>query len=436
MIQNNNKYNWNKVSYRIVNGTLPKGMELRENGELYGVPQETGTFSFTLRMNNSWYEFGSSEATLTLVVEENTNSNVYTASDNGYILEQPVGTETVAGTYDFVLRQISDQLFVSSGEYGEFIDFWLNGEKLVDGVDYTKDSGSTRITIKSQTFRDKAQSGTNTIAAEFRIEGDTSKELRRTAQNFRLEIKQPDKNEENGDNNSDSDSDDNSDADYDSNSSSNSSSTASSNSNNGNISNNTATESSTTSLISDDLWIKDDTGWWCRMPDGSYLQNTWYQLSYKGIEGWYFFDEQGYMVTGWLFRNGLWYYMDEQGRMCTSWRFINGKWCYFNQADDGIEGALVMNTWRQLNYEDSTDWYYFDAQGYMSDGWIDNGEQWYYLNPVSDGTRGKMYTGWQLLGDKWYYFKEESDGTKGALVTDTWIGNYYVNKDGVWVEQQ
>lgn len=431
IIQNNNKYNWNKVSYHKMGGTLPKGMILRANGELYGVPQETGTFSFTLRMNNSGSGFGSTEATLTLVVEENTNSNVYTASDNGYVLEQPIGTEIGAGTYDFVLSAISDQLFVSSGEYGEFIDFWLNGEKLVDGVDYTKDSGSTRITIKSQTFKDKAKSGTNTIAAEFRIEGDTSKELRRTAQNFRLEIKQSDKNDE-----EDNDSDNSTEEDYDSNSSSNSSSTVSSSSNNNvSSSNNTATESNTTSLISDDLWVKDNTGWWCRMPDGTYPQNTWFWLSYKGVESWYFFDEQGYMVTGWLLRNGLWYYMDEQGRMCTSWQSVNGKWCYFNQKKDGVEGAMVMNTWCQLDYEDNTDWYYFDEQGYMSDGWIEDGDQWYYLNPVSDGTRGRMYTGWQFLGDRWYYFKEESDGTKGALVTDSWVGDYYVNKDGVWVEQ-
>ena len=33
---------------------------------------------------------------------------------------------------------------------------WLNGEKLVRGVDYTSVSGSTRITIKSQTLQEKA----------------------------------------------------------------------------------------------------------------------------------------------------------------------------------------------------------------------------------------------------------------------------------------
>lgn len=40
VIQNNNKYSWNKTSYTMVSGTLPAGMTIRENGEIYGVPQE------------------------------------------------------------------------------------------------------------------------------------------------------------------------------------------------------------------------------------------------------------------------------------------------------------------------------------------------------------------------------------------------------------
>ena len=93
------------------------------------------------------------------------------------------------GNHDYVLQTTDDQLFVSTGVLGEFQDLWLNGEKLVDGVDYTKVSGSTRITVRSQTFKNKLQEGTNTIAAEFRVNGDKNKELKRTAQNFRLEIK-------------------------------------------------------------------------------------------------------------------------------------------------------------------------------------------------------------------------------------------------------
>ena len=37
MIQNNNKYSWNTVSYSMIGGRLPKGMTVRQNGEIYGV---------------------------------------------------------------------------------------------------------------------------------------------------------------------------------------------------------------------------------------------------------------------------------------------------------------------------------------------------------------------------------------------------------------
>ena len=45
-----------------------------------------------------------------------------------------------------------------------------------------------------------------------------------------------------------------------------------------------------------------------------------------------------------------------------------------------------------------------------------------------------MLTGWKQIDGKWYYLNEISDGTKGAMMTDTWIGDYYVNPDGIWEE--
>ncbi len=194
MIQNSNKYSWIEPVYSLTNGELPDGMEIKPNGELYGVPRETGTFTFTVMAefgsNREDYNFPSSSVTLTLNVQENTNANVYNASDAGagYSLETPIGVEVTPGSYDFYLGEIVDSLFVSEGQYNEFIDLWLNGQKLLKGVDYTAESGSTRITISAQTLQNKAeQTGANTIAAEFRVGGDVNNELRRTAQNFRMD---------------------------------------------------------------------------------------------------------------------------------------------------------------------------------------------------------------------------------------------------------
>lgn len=58
----------------------------------------------------------------------------------------------------------------------------MNGEPLESGVDYDSESGSTKITIKSQTFENKVKiDEANTIAMEFR---NNDNELNRTAQNF------------------------------------------------------------------------------------------------------------------------------------------------------------------------------------------------------------------------------------------------------------
>lgn len=114
----------------------------------------------------------------------------------------------------------------------------------------------------------------------------------------------------------------------------------------------------------------------------------------------------------------------------------NGKWMkdengWWYQYEDG---TFPAKTWAFLLYQNQYEWYYFDERGYMLSGWLLMDGVWYYLNPLSDGMKGKMLTGWQLIDGKWYYFSERSDGTKGAMLTDTWVGEYYVNRDGVWEE--
>ena len=188
VVATSNMHKWNNVEFKIKSGRLPNGVTLSSvNGEIYGVPTEAGEFPIRIEASYSSSKFKPYYADLTLVVKENTNENVYNASDEGYELKEALGVDV--GNHDYVLKNTKDQLFVSTGVLGEFQDLWLNGEKLVDGVDYTKVSGSTRITVRSQTFKNKLQEGTNTIAAEFRVDGDKNKELKRTAQNFRLEIK-------------------------------------------------------------------------------------------------------------------------------------------------------------------------------------------------------------------------------------------------------
>ena len=182
MIQNNNKYSWNTVSYRITDGTLPEGMILKSNGEVYGVPKETGSFTFTSSFLIVCYSsFADDTATYTLVIIENTDANVEAATDTGYDLSQRVqNVQLISG-------DTTTQTLVSEGIFVEFVDIYLDGEKLIEGEDYTAVSGSTRITIRNSTLA-LAYTGNSddvhTLGIEFRTQ-DTDV-LKRAAQNFRV----------------------------------------------------------------------------------------------------------------------------------------------------------------------------------------------------------------------------------------------------------
>lgn len=187
LIMSNNKYySWNKVSFYLEDGVLPAGMEVKQNGEIYGVPAETGDFTFTVRMDNSYSSFRSSYKTYTLSVLENTDVNVDNATDTGYELTQRVQNIylSTSGSPDLSENR---RTLVSQGQYEEFKYIFLDGVKLTEGVDYTSSSGSTRITIMWQTLLsgNASKPGTHTLGIEFRNGDDEI--LQRAAQNFVVE---------------------------------------------------------------------------------------------------------------------------------------------------------------------------------------------------------------------------------------------------------
>ena len=171
MIQNNNKYSNNKVKYALKSGKLPEGMQLYENGEIYGVPKETGEFSFTVEMACS-ISTKTVTKEFTLVVKDNTDGNVDGATDTGYAVTQRIPNLTLGAT--------DEHTFVSEGILGEFKKVFLDGV-LLDPSEYTAVSGSTRITVSSQTLTSSNSTGRHTLGVEFRTSDDT---LMRAAQNF------------------------------------------------------------------------------------------------------------------------------------------------------------------------------------------------------------------------------------------------------------
>lgn len=109
-------------------------------------------------------------------------------------------------------------------------------------------------------------------------------------------------------------------------------------------------------------WVKNATGWWYRYADGSWPKSKWLKL-----DSWYYFNDEGYAVTGWRKINGYWYYFGADCRMQTGWKQIKGLWYYLHPSKDGSfpEGSAHI-------------------------GWIKLKNVWYYLKTASEGTECSM----------------------------------------------
>lgn len=75
-------------------------------------------------------------------------------------------------------------------------------------------------------------------------------------------------------------------------------------------------------------WIKDNVGWWYRLPNGSYSKNCWSKINGE----WYYFGDDGYAYCEkWLKYKNEWYYFDKDCKMlCEEWITIGEETFYFN----------------------------------------------------------------------------------------------------------
>ena len=159
-------------------------------------------------------------------------------------------------------------------------------------------------------------------------------------------------------------------------------------------------------------WVRSGNRWWYCHRDGSYTKDDWEAIH----GGWYYFDQSGWMVTGWLKKPEGWYYLNPSiGAMATGWANVNGKWYFLNSAGRMVTGWLSR----------PSGWYYLSDSGAMATGWQYIRNAWYYLEEGN----GNMVTGWKQVGNNWYYLQPS-----GAMAANTWIGDYYVNGSGVWVQ--
>ena len=100
--------------------------------------------------------------------------------------------------------------------------------------------------------------------------------------------------------------------------------------------------------------------------DNPYSSNTqpkagWFYFEYDGVmqtgwkqigEHWYFFHDisdgmLGMVQTGWLYDNdynGLFYLESDSGVMSVGWKYIDGKWYFFETEPNGTKGKLYIDT--------------------------------------------------------------------------------------------
>ena len=206
---------------------------------------------------------------------------------------------------------------------------------------------------------------------------------------------------------------------------------------------------------------KAEKKYYCAGLDGAALVNDWYCVEDLEEEPWYYFGQDGAMVTGWQQIGSSWYYFDEQkgtydeqldmwlnpilGQRQHGWLWKDKNWYfldpdtgamatglymvgnrgyyYFSEEHDGSFGVM-RSGWILLGDE----YCYFDKDdGLITSGWVWDGKKWYYVD-----SEGHPLSGWQQIGGKTFYFNEKHDGSFGAMCSGVVkVGDeyYFLDKD-------
>ena len=175
-------------------------------------------------------------------------------------------------------------------------------------------------------------------------------------------------------------------------------------------------------------WVADNGRWWYLIGNGT-LNYPKKQLYKVGIDT-YYFDEDGWMVTGWQQIDEKWYYFRSWGGMQYD--------AVFGVEKDGItdyyyadkNGVMASDEWLKINGE----WYYFrDWGARLYNAFHDDGENLYYLK--SDGKMA--HDEWLQINGKWYYFRSWGAAYRNELFTDPSDGNvYFGDSDGSMVHDE
>lgn len=173
-------------------------------------------------------------------------------------------------------------------------------------------------------------------------------------------------------------------------------------------------------------WEKGSKGMWYRYPDGTWATG-WALIDKK----WYYFDQDGWMLTGWRELEWSqskkknkkdWFFFDQKtGYMFTGWHVLSWSGGISTFCFD--ENGVMLTGWHWLTKDGKSGWYYFESSGAMHTGWIFESGYWYYL-----GSDGRMVTGWVDWKGRKCYLEPVSGRNQGHCYTscvDTIGGKTY-----------
>ena len=86
-------------------------------------------------------------------------------------------------------------------------------------------------------------------------------------------------------------------------------------------------------------WVRNSKGWIYLKTDGTYAKSEWVKDNGK----WYFFNKNGYMLTGWAKIQNKRYYFEPSGAMATGWKNIDEKAYYFNSSGAMVTGKKTIS---------------------------------------------------------------------------------------------
>ena len=147
---------------------------------------------------------------------------------------------------------------------------------------------------------------------------------------------------------------------------------------------------------------------------GALYTNSWYLIS--ETEEWYYFDEDGFVVTGIRKIGAKDYAFDKNGRMMTGGTLEKDGEIWLVRAD-GTAVLLPDEQWSRVDGK----WYYNYGGGLYKGVIATIGGEKYYFN-----SKGVMAENRRVYYDGRYI----RAGAKGTLLSNTWYGYEYYDEDG------